>query len=398
MGRQFLISTCLLVFAIAPLTANTPELSREDNEKALQLLRKLGAKDFKIRESAGTQLVRMGRAVEPILRAGLADSDPEIRFRSRYLLPLAMNYDLEKRIQAFLADTGGKADLPGWARFKEMTGDDGKSRELFASLHRADTELMELIEKDPSRAQAKVSARCNDFMMSRNFANSYNTPAPVEQIALLLYAIQEPKLKLDMNARPNFSNALHSLSYQPASKNILKNNEVIRKLIVKYLSSWTEQTVHSDVYLLVNLEIKEGAQIARAMLKKSGNQPWSRAMAMGALAKLAGKSAIPELLPYLEDKGSCGTTTFGFNNRNVTMTTQLRDVALGLLVHLTGQSLNDYDFAYVKVFPGNFSSVNLFMSPTLLGFSDDKARDSSMKKWKQWYEKEKGALPAAKKN
>ena len=117
MGRQFLISTCLLVFAIAPLTANTPELSREDNEKALQLLRKLGAKDFKIRESAGTQLVRMGRAVEPILRAGLANSDPEIRFRSRYLLPLAMNYDLEKRIQAFLADTGGKADLPGWARW-----------------------------------------------------------------------------------------------------------------------------------------------------------------------------------------------------------------------------------------------------------------------------------------
>jgi hypothetical protein len=397
MGRQFLISACLFVFASAPLAAN-PELSREDNEKALQLLRKLGAKDYKIRESASTELVRMGRAVEPILRAGLMDSNPEIRFRSRYLLPLAMNYDLEKQIQAFLTDTSGKAELPGWSRFKEMVGDDGKTRDLFVSLHRADTELMELIEKDPAKAQSKVSSRCNDFMMARNLNYNYNTPVAIEQVALLLYAIQEPKLKLDPNARPNFSNALHSLSYQPASKNILKNNEVIRKLIVKYLSSWSEQTIHSDVYLLVNLEIKEGAQIARAMLKKSGNQPWSRAMAMGALAKLDGKSAIPELLPYLEDKGSCGTTTFGLNNRNVTMTTQLRDVALGLLVHLTGQNLNDYDFAYVKVFPGNFSSVNLYMSPTLLGFSDDKARDSSMKKWKQWYDKEKSTLPVPNKN
>jgi hypothetical protein len=397
MMRHSAISACLLLGLLAPSWANTPALSREDNEKALQLLRKLGAKDFKIRESASIELVRMGRAVEPILRAGMADSDPEIRFRSRYLLPLAMNYDLEKRIQAFLTDTTNKSPLPGWSRFKEVAGDDGKSRNLFAAMHRTDTEILELIDKDPASAQSKISARCSEFMMTRSY-NGYNTPVAIEQLALLLYAIQDPKLKLDASARPNFSNALHSLSYQPASKNLLKNDEVIRKLIVKYLSSWTENTIHSDVYLLVNLEIKEGTDIARGMLKKSGNQPWSRAMAMGALAKLGGKEVIPELLPYLEDKGSCGTTTFGVNNKNVTMSTQLRDVALGLLVHLTGQNLNDYDFAYIKVFPGNFSSVNLFMSPTLLGFSDDKARDASMKKWKQWYEKEKANLPAPKKN
>ncbi len=314
----------------------------------------------------------MGRAVEPILRAGMSDSDPEIRFRSKYLLPLALNYDLEKRIQAFLVDRADKSPLPGWTRFKAAVGDDAKSRDLFAAMHRADTELLELMDKDPSAAQNKIAAHCNEFAMTRNYG--YNMPVVAEQVAMLLYAIQDSRMKFDGTARANFSNALHSLSYQPTGKEVLKNNEVIRRLVVKYLSAWTETTIHSDVYLLVNLEIKEGVDIARAMIKKSSTQPWTRAMAMGALAKIGGKNVIPELLPFLEDKSSCGTTTFGFNNRNVTMSTQLRDVALGLLVHLTGQSLNDYDFAYVKVFPANFSTVNLFMSPTLLGFSDQKAR------------------------
>jgi hypothetical protein len=394
MIRSYLFSASLFLGMAAPSLGNTPALSREDNERALQLLRKLGAKEYKIRESAGNELVKMGRAVEPVLRLGLTDSDPEIRFRSRYLLPLALTYDLEKRILAFLADKDDKAPLPCWTKFKEAVGDGDKTRDLFAAMHRTDTEILELLEKNPANAQAKISSRCNEFMWSRNYGG-YNTPVSTEQIALLLFAIQNPKLKLEVTARANFSNALHSLSYSPQGKNVLKGNEVVRKLIVKYLTNWNENTIHSDIYLLVNLEIKEGLGIAREMLKKSENQPWLRAMALGALAKLGGKEVIPEILPFLEDKGSCGTTQFGMNNKNVTMTTQLRDVALGMLVHLTGQNLGDYEFAYMKAFPGNFSAQNLFMSPTLLGFSDDKGRDISMKKWKDWYEKEKANLPQA---
>src|SRR5262249_3102363 len=126
MSRINLIPAFLLICA-SPLFANTPTLSREDTEKALQLLRKLGAKDYKIREGASAEVVRMGRAVEPILRQGMSDTDPEVRFRCRYLLPLAMNYDLEKRISAFLSDKQNKASLPSWTKFKEAVGDDSKS-------------------------------------------------------------------------------------------------------------------------------------------------------------------------------------------------------------------------------------------------------------------------------
>jgi HEAT repeat protein len=391
---RYLASAGLLVAMAGSAAANSPVLSREENERAHQLLQKLGAKEYKIRESAASELVKMGRAVEPVLRQGLTDADPEIRYRSRYLLPLALTYDLEKRIQVFLTDRQDKAPLPSWIKFKEVVGDDQNTRAIFAAMHRTETELLELLDKNPAAAQSKISTRCNEFMMSRNF--NYNAPVAAEQIALLLFATQHSKLKLDDIARANFSSALQSLSFQAVGKSTLKNNGVVRKLIVKYLSNLNEFTIHSDMYLLVNLDLKEGLDIARTLLKKSTNQPWVKAMAIGVMAKLGGKEVVPELLPYLHDKTSCGTMQMNFNNnKNLTMTTQLRDVALGMLVHLTGQNLNDYEFAYVKMFPGNFSSQNLFMSPTMLGFSDDKGRDLSMKKWQDWYAKEKVILPAA---
>ena len=392
MSRAFSLMAAVLLAFVAPVAANTPSLSREDTEKAMQLLRKLGAKEYRIREGASVELVRMGRAVEPILRQGMTDSDPEIRYRSRYLLPLAMTYDLEKRIKAFLADKDDKSPLPGWAKFKDIVGDDAKTREMFSSMHRYDTALIELMDKNAPGLQAKLSTQCNDFMLSRN-GQGFNAPVHLEQVAVLLFAVADAKLKADMSVRSNLSSALYMASYAPSGKNVLKGNDVVRKLVVKYLNNWNEFSINNDVYVLINLDLKEGTQIAREMLKKSSGSAYGRAMAMGALAKLGGKEVIPEILPFIEDKASCGDTQFGFNNKNVTIHTQLRDVALALLVHLTGQNLNNYDFAYVKMFPGNFAANNLFMSPTLLGFSDDKARDASMKKWKEWFDKEKATNP-----
>ena len=54
---------------------------------ARQLVRDLGANDYRTRERASGQLVRMGSAVEPILREGLAAPDPEVRSRCRHILP-----------------------------------------------------------------------------------------------------------------------------------------------------------------------------------------------------------------------------------------------------------------------------------------------------------------------
>src|SRR5262249_53508131 len=150
MIRTFCLAAAI-VFAFATVApANTPAMSPKDREEALQLVGKLGNPSFKVREDAASRLVRFGRAVEPVLREGLKNPDPEVRRRCERLIPLALNFDLEKQIKAFLADKEDKnpAVLPGWTKFKEAAGGDEAARSLFVDMHRIDTEYMELIEKD----------------------------------------------------------------------------------------------------------------------------------------------------------------------------------------------------------------------------------------------------------
>src|SRR5262249_61797623 len=111
-------------------------------DRGRRRVRQLGAAAFRAREQASNELVRMGPAVEPILREGLDYPDAEVRFRCRHLLPLAMTYDLERRLQVFLAgkETKEQPAPAGWSRFKEVAGDEAGSRELFAAMHRYDNE------------------------------------------------------------------------------------------------------------------------------------------------------------------------------------------------------------------------------------------------------------------
>ncbi|HEV3146887.1 MAG TPA: hypothetical protein VGZ47_23570, partial [Gemmataceae bacterium] len=244
----------MLVPAAAP--ANTPSLSPEDYSQALLLYHQLGDRSYKVRETASGQIVRFGRAVEPILREGLNHPDPEIRARCRRLLPLAMHYDLDKHIAAFLADKEDKEPTPlaGWARFKELVGKDDAAKELFVSMHRFDTDFMEALDQKPADLTQKMNSRCQEFMYQRNIARSNISPA---QLGLMLFAVQDPKINIDPQAASFFSSGLFSLSYQPRGKELLRDNPAIRKLLVQFLTNNSNyMMMYNNMYLIANLELK----------------------------------------------------------------------------------------------------------------------------------------------
>src|SRR5947209_8058164 len=81
LGRRALTAAALLALG-SPAAASTT-LTDQQAEQGRQLVKQLGAKEFRAREAAKNKLIRMGSAVEPILRQGMGDADPEIRFRSR---------------------------------------------------------------------------------------------------------------------------------------------------------------------------------------------------------------------------------------------------------------------------------------------------------------------------
>src|SRR5438105_7017625 len=138
------LSCALLLGLTGSLGATDSALSPEQAKLARQLVGQLSNPSFRVREDASARLVKFGRAVEPILRQGLASKEAETRLRCQRLLPLAMRYGLEIRIRDFLADPeGAAAPLAGWARLQKLAGSDEDARDLFVDLHRLDPEFME---------------------------------------------------------------------------------------------------------------------------------------------------------------------------------------------------------------------------------------------------------------
>jgi hypothetical protein len=62
----------------------------------------------------------------------------------------------------------------------------------------------------------------------------------------------------------------------------------------------------------------------------------------------------------------------------------VRDVALAMLVHLTGQKHADYDFTFSRA-PG----YSLMFSAPFLGFTTPEERDRAFKKWSEWKARQK---------
>jgi hypothetical protein len=331
----------------------------------------------------------MGSAVEPILREGLSYPDPEVRFRCRTILPLAISYDLERRLQAFLAGREDK-DNPapaGWAKFKAVAGDTPKAREFFAAMHRFDTEFLTKLDKEPAALGQKVAVRSTQFMQAQN--SDYNAVPVAEELALTLLAALEPKVRVNQEAFQYLSMALYSLSSRPRGKYLLKDNVLMRALLAKFLVGGDAPNPYYNFLVIANLELKECTDFVRAYLKDSSGDRLTRSMAIGILGKLGGRAAIPEIMPFLDDKSPMGESHFP---NGTTIKTQLRDVALATLVQATDQSLDDYGFPYWKMFGGRNARLNLVQSPTLLGFNDDQSRDAALKKWADWYAKNKDKL------
>lgn len=97
-----------------------------------------------------------------------------------------------------------------------------------------------------------------------------------------------------------------------------------------------------------------------------------------ALAATGEMRVIPHLLESLKNTSVFSTHTFG-NNRTVTRAPC--DIPLLVLVKLTGQDPK----AYAIETPTDYRY--------LVGFKNDKARQAALKKWNEWWDKNKGAPP-----
>lgn len=385
--NRFLRPLALLFLSVPflnfPPQTKAAESATPNQQKASDLVRQLGNDSYRVRERATHQLLRMGLAAKQALQEGADDPDPEIRRRCLDLLPAVLEADLKARVEAFVADTEGKKehDLPGWPRFRKMVGADAPARQLFADMLKADLRLLEDVETHPDQAGDLFAARCQNLQQTL-FGNrggigfvGNQEQIKLPDVATLLFVGSDPKVIGKTQLQSVY--AVTNFLYQPSVRNALDPSKPtpFKKLLLAWMGQQTDPNVMTQLlYVTMNLNLKEGLDIAMKVAKDNTANAHTQATALMVIGKIGGKDHVSLLEPLLNDK----KVLTNFNIGTERVTTEVRDVALAMAVQLTGQSHRDYGFPFTKM--DGHSVFNYYS----LGFVDDAQRDAAFKKWKDW--------------
>jgi hypothetical protein len=361
-------------------------------------VRQLGDRDFRVRESASQALLRLGEKSLAALEAGMQDPDPEIRRRCRELHQQVLRLGLEERIKRFLTakDNSPDSSLPGWKRFAELVGNDDSARRFYAEMVRHGYDLLLRVERAAESQDEQLQRQAQEALAQflggmyqtvfNNNTGVAGTVAP-ESFALALFLMSYPILR---DNRVQFSRYAYPMCHQQNIRQTLMANDdtgrVLRRLVAGWISAETDAAVQMQgMQLALSFDLPELFPVAKRLAANAQIPGYTRAQALSVVAKYGGKKEISFLERFLDDKSHVTTYHVSKDNKPVVYKTEIRDWALALLIHLTGQPLRDYPFPVLQVMrvAGNLDPVRSY-TPYYFGFSDASEREVVFKKWQQW--------------
>jgi hypothetical protein len=347
----------------------------DDRTRAEDLVRQLGDHSFASREQATRELFRLGLAAKEALLAGSRDPDLEIRRRCRDLLPTILEADHRARLEAFIADKDGKQkhDLPGWERYRKVVGEDAAARELFVAMQRVEAGFLAETDKDADHA-GEHCAHLTGRLYQKMFGGpgTPNRQIDLAEVAPLLLVASDARTQMPLQSHHIISNFF----YPPAAKGALTTaGSPFQRLAL----AWMERQTDDDTacqqmfFTAANLDLKAAVDLALKVVRDKKLQGAGLASALTTLGKLGGKEQAATLEAFLDNRTALGN--FMLNKERGT--TEMRDVALAMLVHLQGQDHRDYGFLFSQ------SNSHLKFYPNFLGFRTDEQRSKAFALWKE---------------
>ncbi len=323
----------------------------------------------------------------------MKDSDPEVSERCRQLLPQAASAERNEKLAALLRDPSAPPPkgLAGLERFLKVAGDTKISRQLYAEMMAIHHRTLEAIEENPRKAAEYYQQFCDEaygryeasIRTGRyTYDNMFSSRA---DITFFLRISSDDRLK---KVPHMIANRAYVLLYGNQLIKAIQEKDT-GAIMKKLFLSWLE---NNDVdinlqqrgfQIAAQLNMKEAVPVALKVLEKPGQQTYTKAQVMISLVKLGGKEHIAKLQPYLSDKTMIGSVNFGNGGM---MSIQVRDVAMGVSVLLSGQKLADYGFD--NRFGGTTPTSYIYF-----GFHDNgdgkenKEREDAHTKWKEWAKK-----------
>lgn len=365
-----------------PASAEEGPTEQDPAKLAVQLVARLSSPSYRAREHATLELSKLGLPAKGALLEGLKSPDAEVRIRCQRVLAVVLEQDFQARLQAFASDRDGNSDyqLPGWERFRKQVGFDTNSRGLFVEMQRAEPGVMEASESSAERAGEVLSLRCQQIQEMLYGANFGERKQPgLGTLTSLFFLAADPNVPIADQTVNNLGNFSYQTSIQSAISGGPRT-ELLRKL----LGAWVGRTVNSagqfhGLVLSLRYDLREGLEPAVTVCQQAGAQPNVMQYAILVVGKFGNKEHLKTLEPLLQNNGLC--MTYQVNNEQYKA--EVRDLALAVMVHLTGQDLKEYGFARAEK-----NSMFLY-NPASLGFRETDNRQAGFDKWNTWSEEQK---------
>jgi hypothetical protein len=385
---MFRVLLLLLITASAILPARREILGSEtgptgqsdQQRKAEALVRQLGDEQFSKRERATEELIELGISALDALQEGERNPDREIRYRSARIVRIVRDLDFQRRLQAFASDhdDSERYDLPGWKIYRELIGDDAACRSMFVLMQKQESGLLQAIERGPRVAADKLGTRCQELQHAMRYVQQQ---LELGSVAAFLFAAVQP----DVAVTAQCSSSIYTFCYQNSFRAGIEegpHKELLRKLLGIWIRQCESSVAYQGLMLAMRYDLKDGLVAAERLLQMPNNPSHIRQYAILTLAKLGDASHIPQLESMFADKTPCTTRRVN----NVQYETQIRDVALAAVLHLSKLDLKEYGYSSVQV------HTQYLFNPGSLGFQNDQQRDQAIAKWQAWKANEgKGA-------
>lgn len=340
--------------------------------EAAKLVEQLGDEQFSVREQATERLMRMGLPSLKAIEQGSRHVDREIRFRCERILILVRQLEFEKKLEAFLNDKGSGSDVefPGWDTYRKTYGDSRELRLLFVDMHRAEPDLMGALAKGKAKVVETITTRGAEIQQTMQ---AFGQELPLGTVAAMLFVALAGEADTNQQA----ANIVYNFCHQQSFRNAItggKNKDVLRKMLGAWVQRGDEWVSYQGMMMALQYDMPEGLVPAERMLKNDNAQAHMRPYAIVSVAKLGNDTHVPLLEKMLQDQRVCST----WQVNNVNINTQVRDVALAALVHMTKQDFKQYGFDRIQM-----TQPYLF-APYSVGFDKEDKRAAAMKKWDEF--------------
>ncbi|MEZ6052766.1 MAG: hypothetical protein R3C02_15495 [Planctomycetaceae bacterium] len=340
--------------------------------RARQLINQLGASSYQLREEAAVELREMGPAVLPALREASRHDDLEIRYRVRKLRDAIEQIAQNRALTEFLAtgDPGLGHAIPGWQRFSEICGNDQSARRLFVEMHEAEPGVMRLTDR--SGVELQVATEQSNSRFRRGDRQNVASRMSPATLAVFMFVMLDPGCELSIGTRSMTSAVIGQTQIANAINEF--DDSAYRRLMSRWIALADDVSPAHRINVAMQYSFAAGVEPAFQLIH-SGARGSHVQTAICAIGKLGGPEHLQDMTFLLEDDSDIAE---GRRNGRSMFTSQVRDVALAVMLHLSGQNPSDYGFGALP-----FHEKYLFQ-PNTIGFESDEQREQALNQWHLW--------------